>query len=154
MEEPHSMGRACLRPIASAGATARSPWLERQRRQVRNGASLEPRVATGGNRSQIAPTGKPRNQAKTVAVRCDQLPRRAHGKEGHEEGPPAESCSARPRETKGGPFCRAGRAGQQRVAGASLGMDGEAAARTRLYGHGRARVAVSTRREAHIRWEP
>src|SRR5262245_60688230 len=27
----------------------------------------------------------------------------AGGEECHEEGPPAESCSARPRETKGGP---------------------------------------------------
>jgi hypothetical protein len=32
------------------------------------------------------------------------LQRRAHGKECDEGGPPAESCSARPRETKGGPL--------------------------------------------------
>src|SRR6266545_6217207 len=30
--------------------------------------------------------------------------RNLHGKECHEEGPPAEQCSARPRETKGGPL--------------------------------------------------
>jgi hypothetical protein len=34
-------------------------------------------VATVGNRAQIARGRKPRNQAKTVAVRCVQLPRAA-----------------------------------------------------------------------------
>jgi hypothetical protein len=47
-----------------------------------------PVVATGGNRSQIAQAQKRREQAKTVAVGCDQLLRGAHGKECHEEGPP------------------------------------------------------------------
>src|SRR5262245_4700202 len=60
-------------------------------------------VATRGRRWQIARSRKRQNQAKTVALGCDQLLKRAHGKECHEEGPPAESCSARPRETKGGP---------------------------------------------------
>jgi hypothetical protein len=41
-----------------------------------------PVVATGGNRSQIAAARKARNQAQTVAVGCDHLPQRAHGKEG------------------------------------------------------------------------
>jgi hypothetical protein len=40
-----------------------------------------PVVATGGNRSQIASGSEGPNQAKTVAIGCDQLPRRAHGKE-------------------------------------------------------------------------
>jgi hypothetical protein len=39
-----------------------------------------PVVATGGNRSQIAQAREPPNQAKTVAVDCDQLPIGAHGK--------------------------------------------------------------------------
>src|SRR5881398_3386503 len=38
-------------------------------------------VATGGNRSQIAPAAKPREQAKTVPAGCDRLPKGA-GKEG------------------------------------------------------------------------
>jgi hypothetical protein len=39
-------------------------------------------LATDGNRSQLAQARKARNQAETVAVDCDQLPQRAHGKEG------------------------------------------------------------------------
>src|SRR6266487_6729409 len=39
-------------------------------------------VATGGNRLQMHRLEKARNQAKTIAVGCDQLPQRAHGKEG------------------------------------------------------------------------
>jgi rhodanese-related sulfurtransferase len=41
-----------------------------------------PVVATGGSRSQVARGENRRNQAKTVAVGCDQLPRRAPGQEG------------------------------------------------------------------------
>jgi hypothetical protein len=41
-----------------------------------------PVVATGGNRSQIATPHRRQKHAKTVAVGCDQLPRRAHGKQG------------------------------------------------------------------------
>jgi hypothetical protein len=41
-----------------------------------------PVVATGGNRSRIARSHKQLNQAKTVAVGCDRLPRAAYGKEG------------------------------------------------------------------------
>ena len=41
-----------------------------------------PVVATGGKPWQITWPPKWRNQAKTVAVSCDQLPRAAHGKEG------------------------------------------------------------------------
>jgi len=40
-----------------------------------------PVVATGGNPSQMRHLRNPQNQAKTVAVGCDRLPRRAHGKE-------------------------------------------------------------------------
>ena len=47
---------------------------------------MEPVVATGGNRSQIASARKPRNQAETVAVGCDRLPEGAHGKEGVNAG--------------------------------------------------------------------
>jgi hypothetical protein len=63
-----------------------------------------PVVATGGNRSQIPGRRKAQNEAKTLAVGCGQSPLQAHGKECHEEGPPAERCSARPRKTKGGPL--------------------------------------------------
>ena len=41
-----------------------------------------PVVATGRNRSQIDGPSKPRKQAKTVAVGCDQLPETFHGKQG------------------------------------------------------------------------
>jgi hypothetical protein len=41
-----------------------------------------PVVATGGNRMQIGLARKPPKQAKSVPVDCDQLPQRAHGKEG------------------------------------------------------------------------
>jgi hypothetical protein len=41
-----------------------------------------PVLATGGNRPQMARAQKPRNQAKTVAVSCAQLPIGAHGKDG------------------------------------------------------------------------
>src|SRR5688572_9297932 len=61
-------------------------------------------VATGGNRWQMGLPRKRLEQAKTVAMGCDQLPGPQNGKECHEGGPPAESCSARPRETKGGPL--------------------------------------------------
>jgi len=43
---------------------------------------MEPRIATGGNRSQIGQAQTPPKHAKTVAVGCDQLPFGAHGKEG------------------------------------------------------------------------
>jgi hypothetical protein len=39
-------------------------------------------VASGGNRWQMRQQRKPGNQAKTVAVGCDQLPQKCHGKEG------------------------------------------------------------------------
>jgi hypothetical protein len=41
-----------------------------------------PVVATGRNRSQLEQPRKLPNQAKTVAVGCDQLPQGAHGKQG------------------------------------------------------------------------
>ena len=49
-----------------------------------------PAVATGSNRSQIARGRNRRNQAKTVAVRCDQLRKEAHGKEGVDGSSPSE----------------------------------------------------------------
>src|SRR4051794_24270851 len=59
--------------------------------------------ATAGNRQQSAQPNNPPEHAKSAAIGCRRLPSSQHGKECHEEGPPAESCSARPRETKGGP---------------------------------------------------
>ena len=53
-------------------------------------------VATGGNRWQIRHRRKPRNQAKTVAVGCDRLPRRAHGKEGVDGSSPSEGFDKMP----------------------------------------------------------
>ncbi len=47
-----------------------------------------PVVATGGNRPQIATPPKWRDQAKTVAVGCDRLPR--DGKEGVDGSSPSE----------------------------------------------------------------
>src|SRR5438034_9308387 len=41
-----------------------------------------PVVATGGNQRQIDRTQEPRRQAKSVAVGCDQLPAKFHGKQG------------------------------------------------------------------------
>jgi hypothetical protein len=42
--------------------------------------SWSPVVATGGNWSQMERAQKPPNQAKTLAVGCDQLRLPAHGK--------------------------------------------------------------------------
>jgi hypothetical protein len=39
-------------------------------------------LQTGGNQSQMRRVRKQLKRAKTVAVRCDRLPRGAHGKEG------------------------------------------------------------------------
>ena len=47
-------------------------------------------VATGGNQWQIAEPEKRQKQAKTVAVGCDQLQFRAHGKEGVDGSSPSE----------------------------------------------------------------
>lgn len=47
-------------------------------------------VATSGNRWQMGTPRKRRNQAKTVAVGCDQLPIGAHGKEGVDGSSPSE----------------------------------------------------------------
>jgi hypothetical protein len=70
---------SCLRADSAAGISAAgmSP-----KQTTKDGAFMEPRVATGGNPLQIAHARESRNQAKTLAVGCDQLPRRAHGKEG------------------------------------------------------------------------
>jgi len=46
--------------------------------------------ATGGNRSQIQRPQEPQKYAKTVAMRCDQLPIGAHGKEGFDGSSPSE----------------------------------------------------------------
>ena len=47
-------------------------------------------VATSGNRWQIGTPRKRLNQAKTVAVGCDQLPIGAHGKERVDGSSPSE----------------------------------------------------------------
>src|SRR6184192_3935684 len=44
--------------------------------------SWSPVVANGGNRRQIEESRKPQKQAKTVAVGCDPLPEKFHGKQG------------------------------------------------------------------------
>jgi hypothetical protein len=41
-----------------------------------------PVVATGGNRSQIPRRRKAQNEAKNLAVGCDESPLQAHGKQG------------------------------------------------------------------------
>ena len=41
-----------------------------------------PVVATGGNRSQMRKPQERRKHAKTIAVGCDPLPEKFHGKEG------------------------------------------------------------------------
>jgi hypothetical protein len=66
------------------------PWLEmdwwgtqrRQGGQRRMEPLWSPVVATAGKRSQSAKPKKPQTQAKTVAVCCDRLPEKFHGKEG------------------------------------------------------------------------
>jgi hypothetical protein len=53
-----------------------------------------PVVATGGNQWQIRTARKPRKQAKTVAVGCDQLPESFHGKEGVDGSSPSGGFSS------------------------------------------------------------
>jgi hypothetical protein len=48
--------------------------------RTKDGASMEPVVATGGNRSQMVRLGDSRRQANTVAADCDQLRSAFHGK--------------------------------------------------------------------------
>jgi hypothetical protein len=55
-----------------------------------------PVVANGGNPSQIGRPRKPRKQAETVAVGCDQLPIEAHGKEGVDGSSPSEGFDKNP----------------------------------------------------------
>jgi hypothetical protein len=57
-----------------------------------------PVVATGGNRSQMISVDKPRKQAKTVAVGCNQLPKAAHGKEGVSGSSPEEGSARVPQK--------------------------------------------------------
>jgi hypothetical protein len=52
-----------------------------------------PVVATCGNRSQMGHARKPPYQAKIVAAGCDQLPCRAHGKEGVDGSSPSEGSA-------------------------------------------------------------
>ncbi len=49
--------------------------------------------ATSGNRWQIGRPRKRRNQAKTVATGCDQLPWDLHGKEGVDGSSPSEGSA-------------------------------------------------------------
>jgi len=55
-----------------------------------------PVVATSGNLSQIPRARKPRNHAKTVAVDCDRLPEKFHGKEGVSGSSPEEGFTEAP----------------------------------------------------------
>jgi hypothetical protein len=48
-----------------------------------------PVVATRGNQRQIDRVTKPQQQAKSVAIGCDRLPREVHGKQGVCRGLPA-----------------------------------------------------------------
>src|SRR5207249_10226087 len=47
----------------------------------------------GGNRRQIEESRKPQKQAKTVAVGCDPLPEKFHGKEGVDGSSPSEGSA-------------------------------------------------------------
>jgi hypothetical protein len=49
-----------------------------------------PAVATAGNQLQIRSALEPHEQAKTVAVGCDQSREAAHGKEGVDGSSPSE----------------------------------------------------------------
>jgi hypothetical protein len=62
-------------------------------------------VATSGNRWQMDGPRKRGNQAKTVAVGCDQLPKGAHGKEGVDGSSPSEGSAKAPQI---GAFCLTG----------------------------------------------
>jgi hypothetical protein len=53
-------------------------------------------IATGGTRLQIAQPRERWNQAKTVAVRSDPLPKGAHGKEGVDGSSPSEGFAKAP----------------------------------------------------------
>src|SRR5437667_12175976 len=55
-----------------------------------------PVVATGGNQRQIGRARKGRKQSKTVAIRCDRLPREVHGKEGVDGSSPSEGSTKAP----------------------------------------------------------
>jgi hypothetical protein len=48
-------------------------------------------VATSGNRWQMGPWRKGRNQVKTVALGCDRLPPGPHGREGVDGSSPSEA---------------------------------------------------------------
>ena len=52
-----------------------------------------PVVATGGNHWQIGSARQLQEQAKTVATGCDQLRKRAHGKEGVDGSSPSEGSA-------------------------------------------------------------
>jgi hypothetical protein len=56
-----------------------------------------PVVATLGNRLQFASARNRYNQAKTVAVGCDRLPKGPHGKEGVDGSSPSEGFEKAPR---------------------------------------------------------
>jgi hypothetical protein len=59
-------------------------------RQRRMEPLWSPAVATNGNRWQMGGCRERLRQAKTVAGGCDQLPLRAHGKEGVDGSSPSE----------------------------------------------------------------
>jgi hypothetical protein len=61
-------------------------------------------VATGGNRAQDELPQKPQKQAKTVAVGCDRLPLRAHGKEEVDGSSLSEGSTRLPARAEGHPL--------------------------------------------------
>ena len=60
-----------------------------------------PVVATGGSQSQIRSAEKRQEQAKTVAVGCDQLRSAAHGKEGVDSSSPFSSVWSEGKRQRG-----------------------------------------------------
>jgi hypothetical protein len=73
--------------------------------------------ATGRNRWQIEGSPKRLKQAKTVAVGCDRLPERVHGKEGVDGSSPSEGFAERPANWR---FSSPSRAPRGCVAGTCL----------------------------------
>jgi hypothetical protein len=77
--------------LVDAAALAKS---RRQIRQQNVEPLWSPVVATDSKRPQMERAQKPRNQAKTVAVGCNQLLRGAHGKEAQTGTRGIDRCGA------------------------------------------------------------
>src|SRR5262249_3379486 len=71
------------------GASGRTPSAN----SAADGASMEPCGCNRWQRSQIQRLQEPQKHAKTVAMRCDQLPEAAHGKEGVSGSSPEEGSA-------------------------------------------------------------